>query len=117
MWNSILEVLERKIKQGVEVRLMYDDLGCLLTLPRHYDRVLRAKGLRVCVFNPFNSVLSSRFNNRDHRKICIIDGKEMCIRDSKCTKQAKYFDDEAFLSHVAMLEAHFKDPKENETFL
>lgn len=75
MWNSILEVLERKIKQGVEVRLMYDDLGCLLTLPRHYDRVLRAKGLRVCVFNPFNSVLSPRFNNRDHRKICIIDGK------------------------------------------
>ena len=75
MWNTILEILERKIKQGVEVRLMYDDLGCLLTLPRHYDRQLREKGLQVCVFNPFNSILSPRFNNRDHRKICIIDGK------------------------------------------
>lgn len=40
---------------------------------------------------------------------------QACVR--KCTKQAKYFDDEAFLSHVAMLEANFKDPKENETFL
>lgn len=40
---------------------------------------------------------------------------QACVR--KCTKQAKYFDDEAFLSHVVMLEAHFKDPKENETFL
>jgi len=75
MWDGILEVLERKIRQGVEVRFMYDDLGCLFTLPRRYDRFLREKGLRVCVFNPFNTILSPRFNNRDHRKICIIDGK------------------------------------------
>lgn len=75
MWDGILDILERKARQGVEVRFMYDDLGCLFTLPRHYDRVLREKGLQVCVFNPFNTILSPRFNNRDHRKICIIDGK------------------------------------------
>lgn len=75
MWDGILEILERKARQGVEVRILYDDLGCLFTLPRHYDRILREKGLRVCVFNPFNSILSPRFNSRDHRKICIIDGK------------------------------------------
>ena len=75
MWNSILEVLERKARAGVDVRVMYDDLGCLFTLPRHYDQELRRRGLRACVFNPFNTILSPRFNNRDHRKLCIIDGK------------------------------------------
>ena len=75
MWNGILDILERKACQGVEIRFMYDDLGCLFTLPRHYDRVLKKKGIQVCVFNPFNTILSPRFNNRDHRKICIIDGK------------------------------------------
>ena len=75
MWDTILEVLERKVQQGVEVRFMFDDLGCLFTLPRHYEQVLKEKGLKVCVFNPFNSILSPRFNNRDHRKICVIDGK------------------------------------------
>lgn len=75
MWDGILEILERKARQGVDVRVMYDDLGCLFTLPRHYDRTLRQKGLQAQVFNPFNSILSPRFNNRDHRKICVIDGK------------------------------------------
>ena len=39
---------------------------------------------------------------------------QACVR--KCTKQAKYFDDPAFLSHVAMLEANFTEPKENEIY-
>ena len=75
MWDSILELLEHKVQQGVEVRFMFDDLGCLFTLPRHYEQILEEKGLKVCVFNPFNTILSPRFNNRDHRKICVIDGK------------------------------------------
>ncbi|MEG0779422.1 MAG: cardiolipin synthase [Oscillospiraceae bacterium] len=74
MWDSILEILERKAKAGVEVRVMYDDLGCLFTLPRKYYKTLRQKGIQACVFNPFNTILSPRFNNRDHRKICVIDG-------------------------------------------
>ena len=74
MWDTILRVLERKARAGVDVRVMYDDLGCMLTLPAHYKRVLEEKGIRCCVFNPFVPVLSSRLNNRDHRKICVIDG-------------------------------------------
>lgn len=74
MWDPILAVLERKAKAGLDVRVMYDDLGCMLTLPTHYKRTLEEKGIRCCVFNPFLPVLSSRFNNRDHRKICVIDG-------------------------------------------
>lgn len=74
MWNTMLEILERKAREGVEVRVMFDDVGSLLTLPRHYERQLRQKGIQACVFNPFHSILSSRFNNRDHRKICVVDG-------------------------------------------
>ena len=74
MWNAILEILERKAAQGVDVRLIYDDMGCLFTLPRKYHTQLEKKGIKCCVFNPFIPVLSSRFNNRDHRKIAVIDG-------------------------------------------
>ncbi|MDD3165261.1 MAG: cardiolipin synthase [Oscillospiraceae bacterium] len=74
MWNTILEILERKAASGVDVRVMYDDLGCLFTLPRKYDRQLQKRGLRATAFNRFNTILSPRFNNRDHRKICVVDG-------------------------------------------
>lgn len=74
MWNAILEVLERKAAAGVDVRVMYDDLGCLFTLPANYAQVLEKKGIRCSVFNRFTNIFSSRFNNRDHRKICVIDG-------------------------------------------
>ena len=74
MWDAILEVLERKAAQGVEVRLMYDDIGCISYLPYDYPRRLREKGIQVCVFNPFMPVLTSGANNRDHRKICVVDG-------------------------------------------
>ncbi|MGI5894641.1 MAG: cardiolipin synthase [Candidatus Merdivicinus sp.] len=74
MWNTILEILEQKAKEGVDVRLIYDDLGSIMTLPTHYNRTLEQKGIQCCVFNPFIPVLSLRFNNRDHRKICVIDG-------------------------------------------
>ncbi len=74
MWNSVLEILEQKAKQGVDVRLIYDDLGSIFTLPSKYARTLQQKGIRCHVFNPFLPVLSLRFNTRDHRKICVIDG-------------------------------------------
>ncbi len=74
MWDPILEILARKAKAGLDVRVMYDDIGCMLTLPAHYKRTLEEKGIRCCVFNPFVPVLTSRLNNRDHRKICVIDG-------------------------------------------
>ena len=74
MWNSILDILEVKVKEGVEVRVMYDDMGCLRTLPYKYDELLKSKGIKCVVFNPFLPLLSLRMNNRDHRKIAIVDG-------------------------------------------
>lgn len=74
MWNSILDVLEEKARQGVDVRILYDDLGCAFTLPRKYHRSLSRRGIRAHAFNPLNHFFSSRFNNRDHRKICVVDG-------------------------------------------
>ena len=75
MWNAILEILEKKVKQGVDVRVIYDDIGCLQTLPVKYDRVLEQKGIKCRVFNKFKPILSKQMNNRDHRKIFVIDGK------------------------------------------
>ncbi|MGM9646968.1 MAG: cardiolipin synthase [Eubacteriales bacterium] len=75
MWNSVLEILEEKAKQGVDVRVIYDDVGSLTTLPYDYDRRLEKKGIRCISFNPFKPVLSIVMNNRDHRKIMVIDGK------------------------------------------
>lgn len=75
MWDSILEVLCERVKQGVDVRLIYDDMGCIMTLPYGYDKKLEAMGIRCARFNPFIPILSTRMNNRDHRKICVIDGE------------------------------------------
>ena len=74
MWDTILEILEEKVKQGVDVRVIYDDVGCLFTLPYGYEKKLEGMGIKCCVFNPFIPVLSLRLNNRDHRKIAVIDG-------------------------------------------
>ena len=74
MWNAIHEVLRRKAESGVDVRVMYDDFGCMYKLPEGYEDTLEAEGIRCCVFNRFIPILSPRFNNRDHRKICVIDG-------------------------------------------
>lgn len=75
MWDTLLEVMERKAKAGVDVRFIYDDFGCLTTLPHNYYRELEKRGIKACVFNPFIPVLSPVFNNRNHRKITVIDGK------------------------------------------
>ena len=74
MWDSILRVLENKQKHGVQIRILYDDVGCVATLPSLYGDYLRGKGFQVGVFNPFHPRLSAATNYRDHRKICVIDG-------------------------------------------
>lgn len=74
MWRTILDILERKASEGVDVRLIYDDFGCLTTLPYKYYETLRAKGIKCQVFNAFRPILNIIQNNRDHRKICVIDG-------------------------------------------
>jgi len=75
MWSSILEVLRRKALAGVDVRVLYDDFGCITRLPGNYCKKLRAMGLQAHVFNPYVPVLSARLNNRDHRKLLIVDGQ------------------------------------------
>lgn len=75
MWNSILEILKEKVKEGVEVRIIYDDMGCFLLLPNNYSERLEEYGIKCVVFNKFRPFWTSVQNNRDHRKIAIIDGK------------------------------------------
>ena len=74
MWDSILEILERKVTEGVEVRFMYDGMCCLVLLPYSYPKELRSKGLKAKMFAPIRPALSTYQNNRDHRKILVIDG-------------------------------------------
>lgn len=75
MWQSILDILIDKAKSGVKVRLIYDDMGCFLQLPKDYPKYLRSLGIECEIFNSFKPVISTVQNNRDHRKIAVIDGK------------------------------------------
>lgn len=74
MWNSVLEVLTEKASQGVDVRLIYDDLGCAMWIPSRFKREMQEAGIKVVPFNPIAPVINLRQNNRDHRKITVIDG-------------------------------------------
>jgi len=75
MLDPILAILEEKARQGLDIRLIYDDLGCFMTLPPDYSEQMENRGIKCVVFNPFKPILSSLQNNRDHRKIVSIDGK------------------------------------------
>lgn len=75
MWNTILNILEEKAKCGVDVRIIYDDFGCFWILPKNYSQLLKDKGISCAVFNPFKPLLATSQNNRDHRKVAVIDGK------------------------------------------
>lgn len=72
--NTVLDILEEKVKEGVEVRIMFDDLGSILKLPGGYQKKLERRGFTVIRFNPFLPILSIRHNYRDHRKIIVVDG-------------------------------------------
>ena len=75
MWDPMLELLRQKAAAGVDVRVVYDDFGCITRLPMGYAKKLREMGIRAHAFNPYIPILSARLNNRDHRKLLIIDGK------------------------------------------
>ncbi|MDR1837376.1 MAG: cardiolipin synthase [Treponema sp.] len=75
MLDSIMEILEKKAAAGLDIRIMYDDLGCFYTLPSDFRESLAKKGIKTFVFNPFRPIVSSLQNNRDHRKIVSIDGR------------------------------------------
>lgn len=74
MWDSVLDVLTRKAAMGVDVRLIYDDLSCIMRLPHDYPKRMEERGIRCCTFHRFQPVPTGTLNNRDHRKICVVDG-------------------------------------------
>lgn len=74
MWNGVLDILKEKAKQGVDVRLIYDDFGCAMHMPSRFIEEMKSYGIRAIPFNPITPILSLRQNNRDHRKITVIDG-------------------------------------------
>lgn len=75
MWDTVLEILKEKVKEGVEVRVMYDGMCSIVLLPRKYPKELEKYGIRAKMFAPIVPFLSTSQNNRDHRKIVVIDGK------------------------------------------
>ena len=74
-WNSILEILKTKAAQGITVRVCYDDIGCMRTLPGNYSRQLQKMGIAATPFSRLRGNADSEFNNRNHRKILVIDGR------------------------------------------
>lgn len=75
MWGRILDILERKVKEGVEVRVMYDGTCAINKLPYNYPKKLKHIGIKCKMFAPIRPFISTHYNNRDHRKIMVIDGK------------------------------------------
>ncbi len=75
MWDTILDILKEKASRGVLIRILYDDMGCFFLLPKNYPKELKKYGIECIAFNPFRPILSTVQNNRDHRKIAIVDGK------------------------------------------
>lgn len=75
MWGRILDILKRKAEAGVEVRVMYDGTCAITLLPYGYPKQLAALGIQCRMFAPLRPFVSTHYNNRDHRKIVVIDGK------------------------------------------
>ncbi len=74
MWDTVLDILLRKVQEGVEVRFMYDGTCTLSLLPKDYDKKLESLGIKCRIFSPMIPFLATHQNNRDHRKIAVIDG-------------------------------------------
>ncbi len=74
MWDSVLEILKAKAKEGVEVRFLYDGMCGFFHFPKDYPKELETYGIHCRIFAPIVPALSTVQNNRDHRKILVIDG-------------------------------------------
>lgn len=132
MWDQILEILEEKVKQGVEVRVMYDDLGSFFVLPADYADQLEAKGIKCVPFNRISPILNIIINHRDHRKMMVIDGKVafsggVNLADEYINVKEKYgkwkdniirITGEAVWSYTVMFLTHWNALRKNDrTFL
>ena len=74
-WDAVLEILKEKAQAGVEVKIIYDDMGCSGTISPRTPKLLKQFGIECVKFHPFRPILSGMYNNRDHRKIVIVDHK------------------------------------------
>lgn len=75
MWQKTLDILSEKAKNGVEIRILYDDIGTINLLPIDFPQQMTGLGIKTAVFNPYKPSLDTFLNYRDHRKFAIIDGK------------------------------------------
>ena len=75
MWDTLHEILKQKAQEGVKVHFLYDDLGTMTMLPSGYYKTLRKEGIDAHKFNAVGPILTNVYNNRDHRKIMVVDGK------------------------------------------
>ena len=73
-WNSILDILKQKAQKGVEIKVAFDDIGCMSTLPGDYAKQLKKHGIEATPFSRIKGQADNEFNNRNHRKITVIDG-------------------------------------------
>ena len=74
LWDQIFAILKEKAAAGIDVRVIYDDVGSMNKLPKKFEKQLRENGIKVMAFNTMKPFLSLVYNNRDHRKILVIDG-------------------------------------------
>lgn len=74
MWDTLFSLLREKAASGVEIRIIYDDIGTLDHISRNFKRKVREAGIRICTFNPFLPFPGKFMNYRDHRKIVVVDG-------------------------------------------
>ena len=75
LWSRVLKILEEKARQGVEVRVMYDGTCAVFRLPYRYPEMLKKLGIKCKMFAPIRPMVSTHYNNRDHRKILVVDGR------------------------------------------
>lgn len=77
MWSEILKILLERAAAGVKIRIIYDDFGCIMTLPPQYNKYLESmhENIRCLSFNKVAPIFSLRLNNRDHRKMLVVDGE------------------------------------------
>lgn len=75
MWEEIHNVLKRKVAEGVEVKIIFDDFGSIKRQRKGFVNKLKNEGIEVCIFNPINPIMNIFMNNRNHRKIIVVDGK------------------------------------------
>lgn len=75
MMETVIDVLKEKAKQGVEVRFLYDGTNVLWNLPSFFPKMMEEEGIKCKMFSPIRPIFSPHYNNRDHRKILVVDGR------------------------------------------